>query len=90
MPVLHAWKSKQVIVMKRGMSSGYGQCREYRTCSVDNTLQPMCLILCSTWPGLRCSLVTPRRLVTVSLDDTRCVSLTFSVAIKRGLEVKTA
>ncbi|KAI0275891.1 NAD(P) transhydrogenase beta subunit-domain-containing protein [Russula aff. rugulosa BPL654] len=24
MPVLHAWKSKQVIVMKRGMSSGYG------------------------------------------------------------------
>ena len=25
MPVLHAWKSKQVIVMKRGMSSGYGQ-----------------------------------------------------------------
>jgi len=26
MPVLHAWKSKQVIVMKRGMSSGYGMC----------------------------------------------------------------
>lgn len=26
MPVLHAWKSKQVIVMKRGMSSGYGTC----------------------------------------------------------------
>ncbi len=25
MPVLHAWKSKQVIVMKRGMSSGYGE-----------------------------------------------------------------
>ena len=24
MPVLHAWKSKQVIVMKRGMASGYG------------------------------------------------------------------
>jgi H+-translocating NAD(P) transhydrogenase len=24
MPVLHAWKSKNVIVMKRGMSSGYG------------------------------------------------------------------
>jgi len=23
MPVLHVWKSKQVIVMKRGMSSGY-------------------------------------------------------------------
>jgi NAD(P) transhydrogenase beta subunit len=26
MPVLHAWKSKQVVVMKRGMSSGYGTC----------------------------------------------------------------
>ena len=26
MPVLHAWKSKQTIVMKRGMSSGYGKC----------------------------------------------------------------
>ena len=26
MPVLHAWKSKQTIVMKRGMSSGYGEC----------------------------------------------------------------
>lgn len=24
MPVLHVWKSKQVIVMKRGMASGYG------------------------------------------------------------------
>jgi NAD(P) transhydrogenase len=27
MPVLHAWNSKQVIVMKRGMSSGYGNFR---------------------------------------------------------------
>ena len=24
MPVLQAWKSKQVVVMKRGMASGYG------------------------------------------------------------------
>ena len=24
MPVLHAWKSKEVFVMKRGMASGYG------------------------------------------------------------------
>lgn len=23
MPVLHAWKSKQVVIMKRGMASGY-------------------------------------------------------------------
>lgn len=29
MPVLHAWKSKQVIVMKRGMSSGYGECTAF-------------------------------------------------------------
>lgn len=27
MPVLHAWKSKQTVVMKRGMSSGYGKLR---------------------------------------------------------------
>jgi NAD(P) transhydrogenase len=27
MPVLHAWNSKQVIVMKRGMASGYGKSR---------------------------------------------------------------
>jgi NAD(P) transhydrogenase len=25
MPVLHAWKSKQVVVMKRGLASGYGE-----------------------------------------------------------------
>ena len=24
MPVLHVWKSKEVIVMKRGMAAGYG------------------------------------------------------------------
>jgi NAD(P) transhydrogenase len=30
MPVLHVWKSKQVIVMKRGMSSGYGKSLTYR------------------------------------------------------------
>jgi NAD(P) transhydrogenase len=29
MPVLHAWKSKQTIVMKRGMSSGYGMSRAH-------------------------------------------------------------
>jgi NAD(P) transhydrogenase len=31
MPVLHAWKSKQVVVMKRGMSSGYGTCCSHNT-----------------------------------------------------------
>lgn len=30
MPVLHAWKSKQVVVMKRGMSSGYGESLQNR------------------------------------------------------------
>lgn len=29
MPVLQAWKSKEVIVMKRGMSSGYGTQRKF-------------------------------------------------------------
>jgi NAD(P) transhydrogenase len=29
MPVLHAWKSKQVVVMKRGMSSGYGESSQW-------------------------------------------------------------
>lgn len=32
MPVLHAWKSKQVIVMKRGMSSGYGMLYSFVPC----------------------------------------------------------
>jgi NAD(P) transhydrogenase len=30
MPVLQAWKSKEVIVMKRGMSSGYGKWLTWR------------------------------------------------------------
>lgn len=29
MPVLQAWKSKEVVVMKRGMSSGYGRLSFY-------------------------------------------------------------
>ena len=33
MPVLHAWKSKGVVVMKRGMSSGYGEYRSPPPCS---------------------------------------------------------
>lgn len=36
MPVLHAWKSKQVVIMKRGMASGYGKspfaCRAIPVC----------------------------------------------------------
>src|SRR5258708_21138406 len=30
MPVLHAWKSRQVFVMKRGMASGYGMIMSWR------------------------------------------------------------
>lgn len=40
MPVLHAWKSKEVIVMKRGMSSGYGTC-PFLTRSIVHTLLSM-------------------------------------------------
>lgn len=29
MPVLHAWKAKQVIVMKRTLASGYGECPSF-------------------------------------------------------------
>jgi NAD(P) transhydrogenase len=29
MPVLHAWKAKQVIVMKRTLASGYGECSSF-------------------------------------------------------------
>ena len=32
MPVLHAWKSKQVIVMKRGLASGYGMVFLLKSC----------------------------------------------------------
>ncbi len=32
MPVLHAWKSKGVVVMKRGMSSGYGKSQDPSSC----------------------------------------------------------
>jgi NAD(P) transhydrogenase len=35
MPVLHAWQSKQTIVMKRGMSSGYGEAPIYSCPHVD-------------------------------------------------------
>ena len=34
MPVLHAWQSKQTIVMKRGMSSGYGKTHDQGYCVV--------------------------------------------------------
>jgi len=50
MPVLHAWKSKHVIVMKRGMSSGYGLSLCFTTGSWKLTggEQLMCRTRCST------------------------------------------
>lgn len=69
MPVLHAWKSKQVIVMKRGMSSGYGTCN---TCPhfllgiLTSILQPMYRTPCSICQARRCCSVTQRTLAKVS------------------------
>ena len=40
MPVLHAWKSRQVIVMKRGMSSGYGMCCLCCVCTLTQSFAP--------------------------------------------------
>ena len=42
MPVLHAWKAKQVVVMKRGMSSGYGTFPRMRSCSWLTLLYSRC------------------------------------------------
>lgn len=45
MPVLHAWKSKQTIVMKRGMASGYGKCGLWKLVRVK----------CADWRCSRCA-----------------------------------
>lgn len=60
MPVLHAWKSKNVVVMKRGMASGYGKF-QISTCeSINaNMRQPMYRTLCSTCRTRRCCLAMP-------------------------------
>lgn len=42
MPVLHAWKSKEVIVMKRGMSSGYGMILSPSFLNASNILHSGC------------------------------------------------
>jgi NAD(P) transhydrogenase len=85
MPVLQAWKSKQVIVMKRGMASGYGKSREQRKRSdtrIESDLgkQLTCRIQCSTCPTPRCCLVTQRRRVKVSsIQSMICVTLVLTV-----------
>jgi H+-translocating NAD(P) transhydrogenase len=65
MPVLHAWKAKQVIVMKRGMASGYGKKTSQLFVLQSDVLltrriQPMSRIPCSTCLEPRCCLVMPR------------------------------
>lgn len=69
MPVLHAWKSKQVIVMKRGMSSGYGpspppsqihHARDVTDISILFLSQLTFRTRCSTCREQRCSLVMLR------------------------------
>lgn len=40
MPVLHAWKSKQVIVMKRGLASGYGMYNPQPKPELDSNYEP--------------------------------------------------
>jgi hypothetical protein len=60
MPVLHAWKSKQVVVMKRGMSSGYGMFPPLLDCAGANDPQRMSRTRCSTCPARRCSSVMRR------------------------------
>lgn len=70
MPVLHAWKSKQVIVMKRSLASGYGK---LHTCPESEFVLTLCQltypILCSTCLEHGCSLAMPKRPVTVRRCD---------------------
>lgn len=59
MPVLHAWKSKEVIVMKRGMSSGYGEFIPLLSFTLlvvclANELQLTSRTRCSICPGREC------------------------------------
>lgn len=69
MPVLQAWKSKQVVVMKRGMSSGYGESlRDVHVADEPQTdvVQRMSRTLCFTCPEHGCCLEMPSRPATVS------------------------
>jgi hypothetical protein len=66
MPVLHAWKSEQTIVMKRGMASGYGLLfPSIAFTSINDPLQPMFLTPCSICPTQGCCSETPRIVATV-------------------------
>jgi hypothetical protein len=77
MPVLHAWQSKQTIVMKRGMSSGYGKIpvslrRAYwftRFLRICPTTQLMSLTRCSICRTPGCCLGMPRPPVMVRYRD---------------------
>ena len=69
MPVLHAWKSKQVIVMKRGMASGYGKYHpriDHGDYVLKYITQRMSRTRCSICRVLKCYLVMLKTPVTVS------------------------
>jgi hypothetical protein len=79
MPVLHAWQSKQTIVMKRGMSSGYGEttrsigrARRYISLTCSNP-QLMSLTRCSTCRAPGCCSEMPKPPATVC--KSRCHDL---------------
>lgn len=71
MPVLHAWKSKQVVVMKRGMASGYGELQDFLRQATrhftDIYVQPMFLTRCSTCLERGCFLEMPGLRLKVSI-----------------------
>jgi hypothetical protein len=72
MPVLQAWKSKEVIVMKRGMSSGYGELpfsASRREDTNQDLRQPTYQTRCSICPTRRCSSAMRRHPATVSRRD---------------------
>jgi hypothetical protein len=71
MPVLHAWKTKQVIVMKRGMSSGYGTIALFFCglwdCPHKDPFQLMFQTRCSICRGPKCCSVMRRKPVKVTI-----------------------
>lgn len=90
MPVLHAWKAKQVVVMKRSLASGYGKCSQIWKQAFANELQRMCRTPCSTCPTQECCLVTLESHVKVSILPPFSIPHTDNpVAIKSAIESKS-
>jgi H+-translocating NAD(P) transhydrogenase len=89
MPVLHAWKAKQVVVMKRSLGSGYGEFAESVVSSWANLCQLMSRIRCFTCPTRRCFSEMPRCRVKVRCrcpsdraDTNCCIAIEASVKTK--------